>query len=212
DLLALPTSVSFWEFFATAQPCARARVFHHASPRSQIAKGADMPIYQNSTPPFALSSGDVGFSFNNEAFPAANTAGSQFALPSFTGMPDGGTSVCWQTVFGSAPARTRPPIPATSSRSPSPHENCSKYSIGLQPACPVVVGPYQVPQSCKFGLTRQVFLREHDDRDAIFEEEYKFARFVDLCEVVPIEGAGSSGNLRDDPRLTKGNAEYFVLA
>jgi hypothetical protein len=62
-----------------------------------------MPIYQNSTPPFALSSGDVGFSFNAEAFPAANTAGSQFALPSYTGISDGGTAVRWQTIFGTAP-------------------------------------------------------------------------------------------------------------
>jgi hypothetical protein len=63
-----------------------------------------MPIYQNSTPPYALSSGDVGFSFNNEAFPAANTAGSQFALPSYTGIADGGTAVRWQTIFGTAPS------------------------------------------------------------------------------------------------------------
>jgi hypothetical protein len=45
----------------------------------------------------------VGFSFNNEAFPAANTAGSQFALPSFTGISDGGTAVRWQTIFGTVP-------------------------------------------------------------------------------------------------------------
>ena len=63
-----------------------------------------MPIYQNSTPPYALSSGDVGFSFNKEAFPAANTAGSQFALPSYTGIADGGTAVRWQTIFGTAPS------------------------------------------------------------------------------------------------------------
>jgi hypothetical protein len=63
-----------------------------------------MPIYQNSTPPYALSSGDVGFSFNNEAFPAANTAGSQFALPSYKGIADGGTAVRWQTIFGGAPS------------------------------------------------------------------------------------------------------------
>jgi hypothetical protein len=63
-----------------------------------------MPIYSNTTPPFALSSGDVGFSFNNEAFPAANTAGTQFALPSYTGLADGGTAVRWQTIFGSAPS------------------------------------------------------------------------------------------------------------
>ena len=62
-----------------------------------------MPTYQNTTPPISLSSGDVGFSFNNEAFPGGATSGSQFALPSFTGLPDGGTSVRWQTVFGTAP-------------------------------------------------------------------------------------------------------------
>lgn len=62
-----------------------------------------MPAYQNALPPLSLFSGDVGFSFNNEAFPGANTAGSQFAIPSFTGLPDGGTAVRWQTIFGGAP-------------------------------------------------------------------------------------------------------------
>src|SRR5260370_12273117 len=62
-----------------------------------------MPTYQNVTPPSSLFSGDVGFSFNNETFPAANTAGTQFALPSFTGLPDSGTAVRWQTIFGTAP-------------------------------------------------------------------------------------------------------------
>ena len=62
-----------------------------------------MPTYQNALPPISLSSGDVGFSFNNEAFPGANTAGSQFALPSYTGLPDGGTSVRWQTIYGTNP-------------------------------------------------------------------------------------------------------------
>ena len=62
-----------------------------------------MPAYQNTTPPFALSSGDVGFSFNNEAFPGSAQAGTQFALPSFTGTVDSGTAVRWQTIFGSAP-------------------------------------------------------------------------------------------------------------
>jgi hypothetical protein len=76
---------------------------HPQSIRKSL-QGADMPIYQNSTPPYALSSGDVGFSFNNEAFPAANTAGSQFALPSYTGVSDGGTAVRWQTIFGTAPS------------------------------------------------------------------------------------------------------------
>jgi hypothetical protein len=62
-----------------------------------------MPSYQNVLPPLALSPGDVGFSFNNEAFPGGATAGSQFAMPSYAGQPNVGTAVRWQTVFGSAP-------------------------------------------------------------------------------------------------------------
>src|SRR5215470_12099865 len=62
-----------------------------------------MPVYQNVLPPISLFSGDVGFSFSNETFPGANTSGTQFAIPSFTGLPDGGTAVRWQTVFGGAP-------------------------------------------------------------------------------------------------------------
>src|SRR5712664_3041276 len=62
-----------------------------------------MPAYQNVTPPLALSSGDVGFSFNNEAFPGSATSGTQFALPSFTGTTDAGTAVRWQTIFGTNP-------------------------------------------------------------------------------------------------------------
>ena len=62
-----------------------------------------MPAYQNATPPRSLFSGDVGFSFNNEAFPGAATSGTQFALPSFTGTNDPGTAVRWQTIFATAP-------------------------------------------------------------------------------------------------------------
>jgi hypothetical protein len=62
-----------------------------------------MPAYSNTTPPFALSSGDVGFSFNNEAFPGSAQAGAQFALPSYTGIADGGTAIRWQTIFGTNP-------------------------------------------------------------------------------------------------------------
>ena len=62
-----------------------------------------MPAYQNVTPPISLMPGDVGFSFNNEAFPAANTAGSQFAIPSYAGRADTGNAVRWQTIFGTAP-------------------------------------------------------------------------------------------------------------
>ena len=63
-----------------------------------------MPSYQNVTPPSTLSSGDVGFSFSNEAFPGGAQSGTQFALPSFTGAPDAGTAIRWQTIFGGAPS------------------------------------------------------------------------------------------------------------
>jgi len=63
-----------------------------------------MPGYQNVLPPISLFSGDVGFSFNNEAFPGGAQAGTQFALPSFSGLPDSGTAIRWQTIFGSAPS------------------------------------------------------------------------------------------------------------
>lgn len=62
-----------------------------------------MPAYQNTVPPTSLMPGDVGFSFNNEAFPGSAEAGSQFAIPSYAGQPDSGTAVRWQTIFGTAP-------------------------------------------------------------------------------------------------------------
>ncbi len=62
-----------------------------------------MPTYSNTTPPLSLFPGDVGASFNNEAFPADGTAGSQFALPEPAGFPDQGRTVRWQTLFGTAP-------------------------------------------------------------------------------------------------------------
>ena len=62
-----------------------------------------MPSYSNAVPPLSLSMGDIGFSFNNEAFPADGTAGSQFALPEYGGFPDQGRAVRWQTLFGTNP-------------------------------------------------------------------------------------------------------------
>lgn len=62
-----------------------------------------MPSYQNTTPPSSLMPGDVGFSFNNEAFPGSAQAGSQFAIPSYAGRPDTGTAARWQTIFGTLP-------------------------------------------------------------------------------------------------------------
>jgi hypothetical protein len=63
-----------------------------------------MPAYNNSVPPFSLFPGDVGFSFNAEAFPANGTAGAQFAIPEPAGLPDQGHTVRWQTIFGTAPS------------------------------------------------------------------------------------------------------------
>src|SRR5467141_1007411 len=62
-----------------------------------------MPVYSNSTPPLSLFPGDVGFSFNAEAFPSNGTAGSQFAIPEPAGLSDQGHTVRWQTIFGTAP-------------------------------------------------------------------------------------------------------------
>jgi hypothetical protein len=63
-----------------------------------------MPSYQNVTPPSSLAPGDVGFSFNNEAFPGSAQAGSQFALIAAGGYaPEAGYTVRWQTIFGTAP-------------------------------------------------------------------------------------------------------------
>ena len=63
-----------------------------------------MPAYSNSTPPLSLFPGDVGFSFNAEAFPSNGTAGAQFAIPEPSGLPDQGHTVRWQTIFGTAPS------------------------------------------------------------------------------------------------------------
>ena len=63
-----------------------------------------MPAYSNSAPPLSLFPGDVGFSFNAEAFPANGTAGAQFAIPEPGGLPDQGHTVRWQTIFGTAPS------------------------------------------------------------------------------------------------------------
>ena len=63
-----------------------------------------MPNYSNTLPPLSLSPGDVGFSFNSEAVPSSAQAGSQFAMPHSSGMPDQGVAVRWQTLFGTAPS------------------------------------------------------------------------------------------------------------
>ncbi len=63
-----------------------------------------MPAYSNVTPPLALFPGDVGFSFNAEAFPANGTSGAQFAIPEPAGFPSQSHTVRWQTIIGTAPS------------------------------------------------------------------------------------------------------------
>jgi len=62
-----------------------------------------MPTYSSAYPPLSLFPGDVGFSFNNEAVPAAALAGSQFALTFPSGFSNSGKTVRWQTLFTVAP-------------------------------------------------------------------------------------------------------------
>lgn len=62
-----------------------------------------MPSYQNVTPPISVFPGDVGFSFNNEAFPGSAQAGSQFAVTAPAGLAEMGRTVRWQTIYGTAP-------------------------------------------------------------------------------------------------------------
>lgn len=63
-----------------------------------------MPAYSNATPPISLFPGDVGFSFNAEAFPGGNTAGAQFAIPEPSGIANQMHTVRWQTIFGTNPS------------------------------------------------------------------------------------------------------------
>jgi len=101
-----------------------------ASCRNRGRKGAKMPSYQNVTPPISLMPGDVGFSFNNEAFPGGAQAGSQFAIPSYAGQPDTGTAVRWQAIFGTAPTAVSPaPQPAKPAPSPACRPNSCASSL-----------------------------------------------------------------------------------
>ncbi|MHB8484261.1 MAG: hypothetical protein ACYDCM_00820 [Candidatus Acidiferrales bacterium] len=61
-----------------------------------------MPNYNAQNPPNSVYPGDVVFAFNAEA-PAAGQASQQFALPSYSGFPENGRTIRWQTIFGTAP-------------------------------------------------------------------------------------------------------------
>ena len=61
-----------------------------------------MPNYNAQNPPFSIYPGDVALAFNAEA-PAAGQASQQFALPSYSGFPENGRTIRWQTLYGTAP-------------------------------------------------------------------------------------------------------------
>lgn len=61
-----------------------------------------MPNYNAQNPPNSIYPGDVALAFNSEA-PAASQASQQFALPNYSGFPENGRTIRWQTIYGTAP-------------------------------------------------------------------------------------------------------------
>ena len=61
-----------------------------------------MPAYNPQNPPNSIYPGDVALAFNSEA-PSAGQASQQFALPSYSGFPENGRTIRWQTIYGTAP-------------------------------------------------------------------------------------------------------------
>jgi hypothetical protein len=62
-----------------------------------------MPNYNAQVPPYSIFPGDVALAFNSEA-PGAGQASQQYALPSYSGFPENGRTVRWQTIYGTAPS------------------------------------------------------------------------------------------------------------
>lgn len=62
-----------------------------------------MPDYNTQNPPNSIYPGDVALASNAEA-PSAGQASQQFALPNYSGFPENGRTIRWQTIFGTAPA------------------------------------------------------------------------------------------------------------
>jgi hypothetical protein len=61
-----------------------------------------MPNYNAQNPPYAVFPGDLVTPFNDET-PTAGQAGQQFALADYSGDPDQGRTVRWQTLFATSP-------------------------------------------------------------------------------------------------------------
>lgn len=62
-----------------------------------------MPNYNTQVPPYSVNPGDVALMFNNES-PASAQASQQIALPSYSGFPENGRTISWQTIYGSSPS------------------------------------------------------------------------------------------------------------
>jgi len=62
-----------------------------------------MPNYNTQVPPYSIFPGDVALAFNSEA-PAAGQASQQFALPNYSGFPENGRTIRWQTIYATAPS------------------------------------------------------------------------------------------------------------
>jgi hypothetical protein len=62
-----------------------------------------VPDYNAQNPPNSIYPGDVALAFNAEA-PAAGQASQQFALPNYSGFPENGRTIRWQTLYGTAPS------------------------------------------------------------------------------------------------------------
>src|SRR5271155_4529073 len=65
--------------------------------------GGNMPNYNAQVPPYSVFPGDVALAFNSEA-PGAGQGSQQFALPNYSGFPENGRTIRWQTIYGSAPS------------------------------------------------------------------------------------------------------------
>jgi hypothetical protein len=62
-----------------------------------------MPNYNSQVPPYSVNPGDVALAFNSES-PTTGQASQQFALPSYSGFPENGRTIRWQTVYGTSPS------------------------------------------------------------------------------------------------------------
>jgi hypothetical protein len=61
-----------------------------------------VPDYNSQNPPNSIYPGDIALAFNAEA-PAAGQSSQQFALPNYSGFPENGRTIRWQTIYGTAP-------------------------------------------------------------------------------------------------------------